>query len=166
MGRRPVTTIIFFVFTAILVPVLANEFVDWLPWVATRLIRRAAGHLPLRYRARYVEEWKAEFNALPGGKLTKLLFGLRVYAGARNTGAVLQKLQEQRDMDIAARVLALAQQTADLAIADARREADETLGRARREADKILANACREADEVRARARAGRDEPPERLETR
>src|SRR6516162_10081762 len=37
------------------------------------------------------------------------------------------------NMDTAARVLALAQQTADQAIADARREADETLGRARRE---------------------------------
>ena len=35
------------------------------------------------------------------------------------------------NMDTAARVLSLAQQTADQAIADARREADETLGRAR-----------------------------------
>ena len=38
------------------------------------------------------------------------------------------------NMDTAARVLALAQQTADQAIADARREADETVTRARREA--------------------------------
>src|SRR5215468_12064707 len=42
------------------------------------------------------------------------------------------------NMDTAARVLSLAQQTADQAIADARREADETLGRARREADEVL----------------------------
>src|SRR5690606_18759516 len=49
------------------------------------------------------------------------------------------------NMDTAARVLALAQQTADQAIADARREADETLGRARREAEEILGKARRQA---------------------
>src|SRR6516162_11266661 len=41
-------------------------------------------------------------------------------------------MPSEDNMDTAARVLALAQQTADQAIADARREADETLGRARR----------------------------------
>ena len=57
-------------------------------------------------------------------------------------------------MDTAARVLALAQQTADQAIADARREADETLGRARREADDILTKARRQAEQVTSDARA------------
>ena len=52
------------------------------------------------------------------------------------------------NMDTAARVLALAQQTADQAIADARREADETLGRARREADDILGKARRQAEQI------------------
>src|ERR1035441_5920480 len=47
------------------------------------------------------------------------------------------------NMDTAARVLSLAQQTADQAIADARREADDTLGRARREADDVLTKARR-----------------------
>ena len=46
-------------------------------------------------------------------------------------------------MDQAAQVLALAQQTADMAIADANREAE-----------RILADARREAEEIRARARA------------
>ncbi|MGH3388149.1 MAG: DivIVA domain-containing protein, partial [Actinomadura sp.] len=58
------------------------------------------------------------------------------------------------NMDTAARVLALAQQTADQAIADARREADETLGRARREADEILSKARRQADQVVSEARS------------
>jgi DivIVA domain-containing protein len=58
------------------------------------------------------------------------------------------------NMDTAARVLALAQQTADQAIADARREADETLGRARREADDILTKARRQAEQVTSDARA------------
>jgi vacuolar-type H+-ATPase subunit H len=58
------------------------------------------------------------------------------------------------NMDTAARVLALAQQTADQAIADARREADETLGRARREAEEILGKARRQADQVMSEARS------------
>jgi hypothetical protein len=66
MGCRPVTVIIF-ILTAILVPVLVGECVDWLPWVGTRLIRLATKRLPVKYRARYEEEWQAEFNALPGG---------------------------------------------------------------------------------------------------
>jgi hypothetical protein len=144
MGCRPVTVIIF-IFTVILVPVLVGEFVDWLPWAGTLLIRQAVKRLPPKHRARYEEEWKAEFNALPGGKLTKLLFGLRIYAGARRTGIVLQA---EDNMNLAARVLALAQQTADQAIADARREADETLGRARFEADKVLTMARRLAEQI------------------
>ena len=58
------------------------------------------------------------------------------------------------NMDTAARVLALAQQTADQAIADARREADETLGRARREADEILTKARRQSEQITSDARA------------
>ncbi|GAA4615526.1 cell wall synthesis protein Wag31 [Actinoallomurus liliacearum] len=58
------------------------------------------------------------------------------------------------NMDTAARVLALAQQTADQAIADARREADETLGRARREAEDILGKARRQSEQIVSEARA------------
>ena len=57
-------------------------------------------------------------------------------------------------MDTAARVLALAQQTADQAIADARREADETLGRARREAEEILGKARRQSEQIVSESRA------------
>jgi vacuolar-type H+-ATPase subunit H len=48
-------------------------------------------------------------------------------------------------MDEAARVLALAKQMADSAIADARREAEEIIAAARREADEIRAAARTEA---------------------
>jgi len=58
------------------------------------------------------------------------------------------------NMDTAARVLALAQQTADQAIADARREADETLSRARREADDVLTKARRQSEQITSDARA------------
>ena len=57
------------------------------------------------------------------------------------------------DFGTAARVLSLAQQTADQAIADARREADETLRRARREADDVLTKARRQAEQVTDGAR-------------
>jgi cell division septum initiation protein DivIVA len=161
MGCRPVTVIIVilgFIFTAILVPILVGEFVDWFPWASTRLIRRAANRLPLECRARYEEEWQAEFDALPGGKLTKLLFGLRIYANAPSTGAALQAEIDmetaRRNMDTAARVLSLAQMTADRAIADARREADATLGRARRLADEVLTKARRQAEQLTGDARA------------
>jgi DivIVA domain-containing protein len=58
------------------------------------------------------------------------------------------------NMDTAARVLSLAQQTADQAIADARREADETVNRARREADDVLGKARRQAEQITGDARA------------
>lgn len=149
MGCRPVTVVISIV-TVIVVPVLVGEFVDWLPWVGTRLIRQAARRLPLQYRARYEEEWQAEFEVLPGGKLTKLLFGLRIYANARSTGAFLQA---EENLDAVARILSLAQQTADQAIADARREADQMLGRARYEVDNVLTTARRQADQITGDAR-------------
>jgi DivIVA domain-containing protein len=60
----------------------------------------------------------------------------------------------EESMDTAARVLSLAQQTADQAIADARREADDTLGRARREADEVLTKARRQAEQITGDARA------------
>jgi DivIVA domain-containing protein len=63
-------------------------------------------------------------------------------------------MPSEDNMDTAARVLALAQQTADQAIADARREADETLGRARREAEEVLGKARRQAEQITSDARA------------
>jgi hypothetical protein len=141
------------------VPVLLTEFTDWLPWIAARLVRRAAARLPAERRARYAEEWAAELSALPGGKLTKLAFGLRLCAHARATGAVLREEVRQsgkgavqprhpgdrlsRDEGARAR-----QVTADNRVADACREADETLYRARREADETLTRARRAAQEI------------------
>src|SRR5580658_1417949 len=71
----------------------------------------------------------------------------------RRPEPVMMKPAED-NMDTVARVLALAQQTADQAIADARREADETLGRARREADDILTKARRQSEQITSDARA------------
>jgi DivIVA domain-containing protein len=72
----------------------------------------------------------------------------------RRPEPIMSMAPPEDNMDTAARVLALAQQTADQAIADARREADETLGRARREADEILGKARRQAEQITSDARA------------
>jgi len=72
----------------------------------------------------------------------------------RRPEPAMMPMPAEDNMDTAARVLALAQQTADQAIADARREADETLGRARREADEILGKARRQAEQITSDARA------------
>jgi DivIVA domain-containing protein len=66
----------------------------------------------------------------------------------------MHRSSAEDNMDTAARVLALAQQTADQAIADARREADETLSRARREADDLLSKARRQSEQITSDARA------------
>lgn len=158
-------TVVIVAVTLVLVPMLLTEFTDWLPWIAACLVRRAAAHLPAERRARYAEEWAAEFSALPGGKLTRLAFGLRLCAHARATGAVLREEvkagQEKTQFSLdnaqidhaVARVLALAQQTADKTIADAFREADETIDLARREADETLARARRTAQEIVRKAK-------------
>ncbi|WP_106398521.1 DivIVA domain-containing protein [Actinocorallia populi] len=74
--------------------------------------------------------------------------------GLAHEERIQQRPSTEDNMDTAARVLALAQQTADQAIADARREADETLGRARREAEDILGKARRQADQIVSEARS------------
>ncbi|GAB3661371.1 cell wall synthesis protein Wag31 [Actinocorallia lasiicapitis] len=74
--------------------------------------------------------------------------------GLAHEERIVQRPSTEDNMDTAARVLALAQQTADQAIADARREADETLGRARREAEEILGKARRQADQIVSEARS------------
>ena len=78
------------VVTSILIPLLLQEMVDWCPWLASRLIRLAAGTLPSGYRDRYRDEWLAELAELPGGKLTKLAFGVRVLVTAPRTRRALE----------------------------------------------------------------------------
>jgi hypothetical protein len=46
------------------------------PWLAKKLVRRAARRLPEPYGERYQEEWLAELAAMPDGGLTTLVFAL------------------------------------------------------------------------------------------
>src|SRR5262249_43854764 len=61
---------------------------------------------------------------------------------------VRASMPSEDNMDTAARVLALAQQTADQASADSRREADELLGKARRQAEQITSDARARAESL------------------
>jgi lipopolysaccharide/colanic/teichoic acid biosynthesis glycosyltransferase len=78
-----------FVATAILIPMLVTELTAWLPWFASRMISAAARLMPPAYRARYVEEWQAELDALPGGDLAKLVFAVRIWVGVPGTRCAL-----------------------------------------------------------------------------
>ncbi len=86
-GRRTVSTLAFLV-TAVLVPMLVNEFTDWQPWFAARLIRLAVRALPSKVRPRYAEEWLAELDAVPGN-LSKLALAVRIFVGAPGTAAAV-----------------------------------------------------------------------------
>jgi hypothetical protein len=65
--------VVAFVVTAVALSLLLSEFGDWCPWLATWIVRWAAGCLgdPLACR-RYEEEWIANLNEVPG-KLTRLV---------------------------------------------------------------------------------------------
>jgi hypothetical protein len=74
MGRQPVngSTMVVFVVTAVVLPLVLAEFGDWCPWLAVRLVRWAARRLgdPASCQ-RYEEEWTANLNEVPG-KLARL----------------------------------------------------------------------------------------------
>jgi hypothetical protein len=72
----------------IVLPLLLSEFTDWCPWLAGRLVRRAARLLPERNRARYEEEWLAELHEVPG-RLAKLAVAVSICCGAVRMRAIL-----------------------------------------------------------------------------
>jgi lipopolysaccharide/colanic/teichoic acid biosynthesis glycosyltransferase len=85
-------SVLIFLLASVVVPMLVNEFTDWLPWLATKMVKIAAHNLPLDLRDRYAEEWEAEVRAVPGGGLSKLAVAIRIWLGAPRTGAALRGL--------------------------------------------------------------------------
>jgi hypothetical protein len=73
----------------IVVPLLISEFTDWCPWLAGRLVRRAARLLPEPNQARYEEEWLAELHEVPG-RLAKLAVAVSLGCGAVRMRAILR----------------------------------------------------------------------------
>jgi hypothetical protein len=68
--------LVWWVFGAILLPLLLSEFTELSPWLAECLVRRAARRIPEQERADWEAEWLAEL-ASKRGRLFKLLWALR-----------------------------------------------------------------------------------------
>lgn len=92
-------TVLAFLITAVLVPMLVSEFTDWLPWVAARLVRTSIRALPPSSRPRYAEEWLAELDAIPG-KLSKLALAIRIFIRAPATATALSGLPSFRAVTV------------------------------------------------------------------
>ncbi len=90
-----------FLFYVVLVPMLVNEFTDWLPWFAARLVRAATHTLPSAARSRYAEEWLAELDAVPGD-LSKLAVAIRIFVRAPATAAAISGVSSFKAMAIKA----------------------------------------------------------------
>jgi hypothetical protein len=73
-------------------PLLLAEITEVAPWLAERLLKSAARLLPTRHRERYIQEWLAELDAVPG-KLLKFLFAARI---ALRVPATRRELQHTR----------------------------------------------------------------------
>lgn len=70
------TEFLLFLAGAVLIPLALNEFCDWSPRLARRIVKWTAGRLSdPQAVARYSEEWAADLEDLPG-KLSKLGFAL------------------------------------------------------------------------------------------
>jgi hypothetical protein len=86
--------------TLVLLPLILQEFVDWCPWLASRMIRVASQALPPAFRDRYRDEWLAEMEELPGGRLTRLAFAVRVLVTAPRTRGALGGLVLKSVFDV------------------------------------------------------------------
>jgi lipopolysaccharide/colanic/teichoic acid biosynthesis glycosyltransferase len=84
-------SILAFLVTAVLVPMLVNEFTDWVPWFGERLIGAAARTLPSAVRQRYTDEWLGELDATPG-KLSKLVVAIHIFVRAPATAVIISRV--------------------------------------------------------------------------
>jgi hypothetical protein len=81
-------TALMWLLSVIVVPLLLAEFTDVSPWLAEKLVRRAARRLPEPERSRWQEEWAAELGSKPG-RLWRLVWALSLLAGAGKMGRML-----------------------------------------------------------------------------
>ena len=92
-GRYPVSSVLWatvgflgavLLFLSLLVPLLHKDLEEGVPWLAGRLVRRAARKLPVEHQRRFEEEWLAELMAIPGGMVFQLRFASVVLLQARS----------------------------------------------------------------------------------
>jgi DivIVA domain-containing protein len=120
-----------------------QEVDAFLDEVATELTRLTLENA--QFRARLAEELSSARTSMPSTPAAPLTDGGTPPTEDHAAG---------EDINTVARVLVLARQVADQAIADGRREADEMLSRARLQADDIQMAAHRQAEQVTGDARA------------
>jgi lipopolysaccharide/colanic/teichoic acid biosynthesis glycosyltransferase len=68
------------------VNLLVAELFDWCPRLAERLIRRAVRRLPSDARDRYLDEWLAELEVVPGRGISKLIWAIQILVRATKVG--------------------------------------------------------------------------------
>ncbi len=54
------------ILVGLLVAILADELLGWIPWLAKVLLKHNARRLPIELQERYKEEWLSHLNDIPG----------------------------------------------------------------------------------------------------
>jgi cell division protein FtsW len=69
--------------------VVVVELFGWFPWLAERIVERAARRLPAEAQDRWCKDWLAELDALPVRGISSLGFALRILVLAPSVARVL-----------------------------------------------------------------------------
>jgi hypothetical protein len=87
-----VSGILLLVIVPTLLTLFIGLFTEWCPWLAERLVRRAARRLPEHARARWEEEWLGDCADLTddGKRFSTFLLALWLVLGARSMGRILR----------------------------------------------------------------------------
>jgi len=82
--------VLLWLFLAVALPMLLQEFMNACPRLARGLVRLASSLIPPAHRDRYLEEWLAELDELEGLQLTMLATAARILLFAPTTGWALR----------------------------------------------------------------------------
>ncbi len=74
-------TLLWWVLGTVFVPMFVGEFTDVCPWLARKLIHRAARRIPEPDRSRWESEFLSDLEEQPG-RIWKLIWSVGVYRGA------------------------------------------------------------------------------------
>jgi hypothetical protein len=94
-GRQSIEILTFAVLT-MASGLMAAEAVGLTRRISMRLVEKAVHKLPIQYRRRYREEWRAELDYCGGGPISMLLFALRITICAGDVARSLGAAQDRR----------------------------------------------------------------------
>jgi hypothetical protein len=75
--------VILLVFIPVIVNLLSDEIADWIPNWSSKIVRLAASKLPVNIRDRYLADWLAEIEYIPG-KISRLWFAISLFRGLKS----------------------------------------------------------------------------------